>query len=138
MTRARDRIRKAVESRGYAVESLDWEPIYNAGEMMGYGGGWVLVVDRPYVANTFPGDELGGQSTDELLADIDWSLKPSEPCDCDPVRPGRHPALGIVGDPDDGLHRPGCRWHLAYHLRWWRTSSDLTTTEPTETEERHG
>lgn len=41
-TRTRRRIRKAVESRGYSVVDIAWEPIYNAGEMMGYADGWYV------------------------------------------------------------------------------------------------
>ena len=38
-SRARRRIREAVESRGYAIESIEYEPWYNAGEKCGIGGG---------------------------------------------------------------------------------------------------
>ncbi|WP_159794492.1 hypothetical protein [Puerhibacterium puerhi] len=123
-SRPRRRIREAVESRGYRVKSLEWEPIYYAGEMSGYAGGWTLALDRPYVPNTYPGDELGGLSVEVTLADIDWSLRPSEPCGCYPEdRPGRHPLHRIKGDPERPLHEPGCRWHIAYRPRWWKDSS---------------
>lgn len=120
-TRARRRIRKAVESRGYAVESMDWEAIYDAGEKMGLAGGWRVTVDRDYVPNTIPGNELYGLSVEEVLADIDWSLQPAEPCDCDQGdRHRRHPLLPIKGDPERGLHDPECKWHIRYRLRWWK------------------
>lgn len=45
-SRARRRIRQAVESRGYALVSLDYEPWYNAGEMCGIGGEWSCRLDR--------------------------------------------------------------------------------------------
>lgn len=118
-TRARQRIRKAVESRGYAVEELYWEPIYYAGEGFGMAGGWYLQIDRPYAERTYPGDELGGLSVEELLADIDWSLEPPEPCACD----RRHNAItaaGVKGDPQKTTHDPSCKWHISYRLRWWK------------------
>uniref|UniRef100_UPI001A7E0D39 hypothetical protein n=1 Tax=Mycobacteroides abscessus TaxID=36809 RepID=UPI001A7E0D39 len=57
-TRARRRIREAVESRGYAIESIDYEPIYNAGEMAGLAGGWWVELDRPFLERCFPGNDL--------------------------------------------------------------------------------
>lgn len=119
-TRTRRRIRKAVESRGFKVENLEWEAPYDAGQ--GYGGGWTVVVDRPYALYTYPGNEMGGLSVDDALADIDWSLRPTEPCACYPNdRRGRHAALRIKGDPEHPLHEPACRWYIAYHLRWWNS-----------------
>lgn len=110
-TRARRRIRLAVESRGFTLESLDWEPAFNAGEKMGLAGGWS--------GTTWPGNEFGGLSVDECLADIDWSLSPAEPCEC--RRPdGFHPLGRLKGWPSKvGMHDPGCQWHIKYHLRWW-------------------
>lgn len=118
-TRARRRIREAVESRGYAIETIDYEAPYNAGEMMGLGGGWWITLDRPYLERSFPGNELGGLSVDEVLADVDYWLKPDSPCACDLSR--RHPiiAANVKGDPQRPTHDPGCRHHIKYHLRWW-------------------
>jgi hypothetical protein len=118
-TRARRRIRLAVESRGYAVEELEWEPIYNGGEMCGWCGGWTLIMDRPHVPNCIPADDLYGFSVDELLAQIDYWLKPDEPCDCD----REHSALlaaRVIGDPPKPTHAPECRFHIPYRLRWWQ------------------
>lgn len=123
-TRTRRRIRKAVESRGYSVKHLDYEAPYDAGEKMGLGGGWWLILDRPYVPNTFPGDDLGGLSVDELVAQIDVWLRPTEPCGCDQgIRWGDHPrdpTHPLKGDPQTTLHEPDCRWYLGYHMRWWK------------------
>lgn len=105
MSRARQRITAAVESRGYKVKEIAWEPIYNAGEMCGLAGGWDLVVDRPYIKNTFPGDELGGLSVEEVLADIDYWLAPSEPCDCDREHNAMF-AAGLINDPQKPTHAP--------------------------------
>lgn len=117
-TRARRRIRQAVESRGYAIESIDWEPIYCAGEMMGHAGGWWIELDRPYLERCYPGNDLGGYSVDEVLAQIDYWLKPESPCDCDrshdPMTAHR-----IIGDPKKPTHGPDCQFHIKYHLRWW-------------------
>jgi hypothetical protein len=118
-TRARRRIREAVESRGYAIESISYEPWYNAGEMMGIGGGWFVELDRPYLANCIPGNELGGLSVEEVLADVDYWLKPDSPCACDLTR--NHPiiAAGIKGDPQRPTHDADCPHHIKYRLRWW-------------------
>ena len=62
-TRARRRIRQAVESRGFKVEALDWEPIYDSGEMGGAAGGWSLYLDRDCFENTHPGNDTSTRST---------------------------------------------------------------------------
>lgn len=122
-TRARRRIRKAVESRGYAVESMEWEPIYNAGEMMGLAGGWWITLDRDYLPRTTPGNDLGGLSVEEVLAEVDYWLEPTEPCDCDQLSASglnrRAPNRPLKGDPQRGLHDPECKWRIPYRLRWW-------------------
>lgn len=122
-TRTRRRIRKAVVSRGYAIKELEWEPVYNAGEMCGLAGGWYLQVDRPYVERTFPGDELGGLSAEELLADIDHDLRPAEPCECDR---DHHAVMraGRINDPQKTTHDADCKWHIPYKLRWWKDKPD--------------
>lgn len=127
-TRARRRIREAVESRGYSVESLDWETPYYAGEGMGMAGGWELILDRPCFENTHPGDDLGGLSVDELIGVIDWSIVPPQPCDCYPDgrRPRRLPTHPLVGDPSEPLHAEGCRWRLTYRLSWWPKPEAVT------------
>lgn len=121
-SRARRRIRKAVESRGFKVLSMDWEPWYPGGEMSGICGGWTVLTDRPLNANTNYGDEAGGLSVEEVLADIDWAFEPTKPCGCYPkYRSGRHPAHAIIGDPQFPLHEPSCRWYIRYRLPWWTT-----------------
>lgn len=117
-TRARRRIRQAVESRGYSVEFIDYEPWYNAGEMMGIGGGWTVEVDRPYLQNCWPGNELHGLSVEEILADIDYWLKPAEPCGCD-LKHHASLAANVKGDPQRTTHDPDCRHHIKYRLPWW-------------------
>lgn len=117
-TRARRRIRKAVESRGYAVTAITYEPWYNAGEMMGIAGGWSVALDRPYLERTWPGDDLHGLSVEEVLASIDYWLKPEDPCECarthDPII-----AAGLKGDPKRPTHGAECPHHIKYHLPWW-------------------
>ena len=117
-TRARRRIRQAVESRGYAVATLDWESIYNAGEMMGLAGGWGLTLDRDYLPNTSPGNDLGALSVEELLAQIDYWLKPDGPCECDRSHSADR-AAALINDPQKPTHGPECRWYIPYRLRWW-------------------
>jgi len=119
--KTRRRIRKAVEARGFGIESIEWEPVYDGGEMSGWSGGWTVITDRPYRQSYF---ELYGLSVEEVLADIDWSLQPAEPCGCYPEdRPDRHPLNTIKGDPSRPLHEPDCRWFIAYRLRWWKDAS---------------
>lgn len=117
-TRARRRIREAVESRGYQVETLEWEPIYYAGEMEGDAGGWLVILDRPYLERTRPGDELYGLSVEEVLAAVDYWLPPAEPCECDrahdPIA-----AVRVKGDPQRPTHGIDCPHHITYRLRWW-------------------
>lgn len=113
-TRARRRIRKAVESRGYSLVSLEWEPWYDAGEMAGIGGGWYGELDRPFVPNTRPGNDIMGLSVEEVIGCIDHQVAPPEPCGCP--------------EPDDFYmtarepchrHRAGCKWRLDYWFPWW-------------------
>ncbi|AYQ99727.1 hypothetical protein PBI_MANDA_41 [Mycobacterium phage Manda] len=122
-TRARRRIRQAVESRGYRVESIDYEPWYNAGEMMGIAGGWWIELDRPYVEHTFPGNDLQGLSVEEVIAQVDYWLKPAGPCGCDrnhdPLT-----ACRLINDPCKPTHDPGCPHHLKYHLPWWPAAGE--------------
>lgn len=118
-TRTRKRITKAVESRGYSVESMEYEAPYYAGEMSGYAGGWTVVLDRPYLPNTSPGDEFFGFSVDEVLAEIDYWLRPTEPCPCDREHNAMQ-AARLKNDPQRPTHDPTCSFHIAYRLRWWK------------------
>lgn len=124
-TRARRRIRRAVESRGFKVLSIDWEPWYNGGEMSGICGGWTVLTDRPWEPNTNYGDEAMGLSVAEVLAWIDYFFKPSEPCGCYPGdRPDRMPMNLLKGEPEGVLHKPECHWHIDYRLPWWKPATD--------------
>lgn len=116
-TRTRSRIRRAVESRGYEVAELTYERPYYGGEFEGTCGGWWLWLDRDHTPNAHPGNDLMAVTADELLAYIDYQLKPTEPCEC-PTR-SHHPLIRLKGDPQGTLHEPGCRWHIAYRLYWW-------------------
>lgn len=135
-TRTRRRIREAIESRGHHVISMKWEPIYNGGEMSGLCGGWTVLTDAPWIANTNYGDEVYGLNVEDVLAGVDWSWPPPEPCGCYPEdRTGRHPSHTIKGDPERPLHEPTCRWFIDYHLPWWpkvdRNYPPGATTQPT-------
>lgn len=122
-TKARRRIREAVESRGHSVEEMTWEPIYYEGEKSGMGGGWWITLTEGYGHNG-QYDDLYGLSVEEVLASVDYSLRPSGACDCDQgMRPGsdipRHPLIRLKGQPEKPLHEPSCKWYIAYRLRWW-------------------
>lgn len=72
-TRARRRIRKAIEERGYTLTSLVWEPWRPGSEMEGMDGGWYGEVE--------PSDGLFmnhvmGLSVDEVLESIEQLLPP--------------------------------------------------------------
>lgn len=128
-TRARRRIRKAVENRGFKVLSMEWEPWYNAGEMSGLAGGWSVETDRPWEPNCNYGSEAYGLSVEEVLACIDYFFTPNEPCSCySGERPDRMPMNLLKGEAEGVLHKAECRWHIEYHLPWWTRP---TTGEPT-------
>jgi hypothetical protein len=46
-SRARKKIRQAVEAKGYTITRFDWEPIRPGGEKEGLEGGWYLEVRAP-------------------------------------------------------------------------------------------
>lgn len=121
-TRARRRIRQAVESRGYTVRSLDWEPWYNAGEMSGLAGGWMLLLDRDYLPNTTPGNDLCALTVEELLGEIDYWLVPEGDCGCDRSHSSTM-AARVINDPQKPTHGLGCRFHIRYRLPWWPAPS---------------
>ena len=86
--------------------------------VMGIGGGWMIVLDRPYSKSPFADNDFGALSVEEVLAHIDYRLPPDGPCDCDrshdPIRASR-----LKGDPCRPTHDPGCPHHLKYRLPWW-------------------
>ena len=51
MSKNTEKITKALESKGYAVEEIDWEPIGGAPIMEGPSGGW-------YVSFALPDDDV--------------------------------------------------------------------------------
>lgn len=119
-TRARQRIRKAVENRGFKVLTMDWEPWYNGGEMSGICGGWLVETDRPWEPNCNHGSEATGLSVDEVLAYIDYFFTPDDPCDCYPGNsPDRMPMRLLKDEAEGVLHNPKCRWRIEYRLPWW-------------------
>lgn len=119
-SRARQRIRKAVESRGFKVLSMDWEPWGQAMEMSGVQGGWMVITDHPLIPHTNYGDEVCGLSVEEVLADIDYQFAPTEPCGCYPEnRQNTHPLIRLKGDPERPLHEPTCQWFIDYWMHWW-------------------
>ncbi len=121
-SRRRRRIREAVESRGHKVIEMNYEAWYDGGEMSGICGGWTVLTNAPLKPNTNYGDEVGGLSVEEVLADIDWWYPPAEPCDCYPDdRKGRHPAHNLRDEPERPLHEPTCRWFIRYRLPWWKS-----------------
>lgn len=122
-TRARRRIRKAVESRGYGILNLEWESWYETGE--GPGGGWSMILDRDYLPNTRPGNDMYALSVEELLAEIDYWLKPDGDCGCDRT----HSAGGaarLINDPKKPTHGADCEWHIRYRLPWWTPAGSET------------
>lgn len=113
-TRARRRIRLAVESRGYQLVRLDWEPWYNAGEKSGIGGGWYGEMDRHVRANMHPSNDIMGLSVDETVAHIDHFVDAPEPCDCP-----NPDDFWLTSQTPVFRHQPGCKWRLRYWLSWW-------------------
>lgn len=107
-TRARRRIRRAVESRGRTLRTLEWEQPYMGGEMEGVCGGWWGTTDD----ERYP--EVMGLNVDDVIACVDSWLVPTEGCLC--RSPERPPMLSAE---PGWCHEPTCKWHLPYHLRWW-------------------
>lgn len=127
MSRQRDRIQSAVESRGYGIEQLDYETPYNGGEMCGWCGGWTLILDRsPHPTNDYR--DHYALSVDEMLAHIDYGLPPPEPCGCDREHSAMT-AARLINDPERPTHGPECKWHIRYRLRWWKSVASSLTTE---------
>jgi hypothetical protein len=118
-TRGVRRIRKAVESRGYGLASVEWEKLNGYGE-----GGWFITLDRDYLPNSHPGNDLCAETLDDLIAYIDHQLKPAEPCACGRTH---HPLIVLKGDPPIPLHDESCPNFLRYRLAWWPvpTSADV-------------
>lgn len=72
-TRARRRIREAVEARGGSVESMEWQPIGQMVEMQGREGGWTVFARMPRKdapGKTFE-DHFTGYSVDDVLGLIE-------------------------------------------------------------------
>lgn len=124
-TRARRRIRKAVESRGFKVTDMEWEPWGQAAEMCGIPGGWTVKTDAPFWERTNYGNECCGLSVEEVLAEIDWTFdRYTDDCGCYPDgREGRHPAHSLKDEPYRPLHEPDCQWFIAYSLPWWNAQA---------------
>lgn len=65
-TRARRRIRAAVEAACRQVEEITWEPIRPGSEMAGADGGWTVIATD--------GKHALGYNVDEVVAAIDrWA-----------------------------------------------------------------
>ena len=113
-TRARRRIRRAVEARGYQLVRLDYEPWHDAGEKAGIGGGWYGELDRPFLPNTWPGNDICGLSVEEVLWSIDHFVRPPEECGCPQPE-----YVGIYPPSPMWEHTATCRYRIAYWLKWW-------------------
>lgn len=112
-TRARRRIRQAVESRGFKLVTLDWEPVSAGSEMGGSCGGWYGRVDRPTDDHTWPSNEVMGLNVDSVIAWVDCFFPTPEPCDC---TSGVSP---FYSHEPVSMHDPDCKWHLDYWMPWW-------------------
>lgn len=120
-TRARRRIRQAIESRGHVLDELEWEPWSLGGEKEGMLGGWSGATVEDFMPNTTPGNEFYGYDVEECLAHIDWAIEPPEPCACE--RPRFHsPLSNIRGALEIGMHDESCRWFIRYRLKHWSRS----------------
>lgn len=86
MSRARQKIIEAVESRGYTVHDLEWEPWGQAAEKEGIPGGWTLRVEPdPSPPGSTGYGWFGGLSWQEAVENIERWLparadsQPEEP-----------------------------------------------------------
>jgi hypothetical protein len=119
-TRARRRIREAVESRGRVLTRLTWEPWGAAAEKEGIPGGWYGEL-QPVGTDTRAAigigiDDVMGLSVEETIAWVDEFLLPPEYCGCTASHSPLHP---LIGEDERGLHGPHCKYHLRYRLPWW-------------------
>jgi hypothetical protein len=120
-SRARRRIRRAVESRGHTVTSMEYKPWYNGGEKSGICGGWSIQFS-PGLVRSFIRINVFGLSVDEVLAAIDYWLPPAGPCDCD-RKHDPMTACRIKGDPKKPTHGAECPHHIRYTLPWWKKNT---------------
>src|SRR5678815_4529158 len=110
-TRARRRIREAVELYGYRLIRLDYEPMSAGAEKAGPDGGWFGEIERADGLKEDPlssGDHaVLGYNVEHALDWIDQFVKPVEPC-------------GDVWTTENALarrraqvqtHGPDCRYH---------------------------
>lgn len=118
-SRARRRIRKAVELYGYRLDSLEWEPVGLGAEMEGPSGGWRGEITFP--DGRSPDMNAGegecyvlGYSVDHVLDWIDLFVRPVDPCGC--------PQSDYVARQRAQIqtHGPECRYHLTYSLPWFK------------------
>ena len=114
-TRARRRIREAVEARGYTLTRLTWEPWGAAAEKSGISGGWECQVSPRPIENFYGSEDFCGLSVEELLQYLDQFLPPREPCEC--PKQDRSPTL----EPFTPIffHTEACPYRIRYWLRWW-------------------
>ncbi len=118
-SRARRRIRQAVELYGYRLVRLDWEPVSAGAEKSGPDGGWFGEIERAdgVVSDPLSGGDHAvlGYNVEHALDWIDEFVKPVEPC-------------GHSWTIENSLarkraqvqtHPEGCRYHLTYSLPWF-------------------
>ena len=108
-TRARRRIRQAVELFGYRLVSLDWEPLGIVVEKSGQEGGWYGMIDPPYRH----GIDILGYNVEHVLDWIDEFVDPIDPCGCKWADPLARKRAQVQ------THGPDCRYHLTYSLPWF-------------------
>jgi hypothetical protein len=109
-SRARRRIREAVERFGYQLVSLEWEPIGMGAEMCGPSGGWTGDIEGP---EGIEYSAVMGYNVEHALDWIDDWVKPVEPCAC--------PKADRLGRQRAQLqnHTANCRYFLTYRLPWF-------------------
>ncbi len=78
-SRARRKIREAVEARGYTIHDLTWEPWGRAAEKEGIPGGWWFRVGPDPTPHGSSGlDWFGGLSWQEAVANVEEFLPSRE------------------------------------------------------------
>jgi len=119
-SRARRRIRKAVELFGFRLVSLEWEPITAGAEKSGPCGGWLGYIERQdggMIDAHWTGSPgrvgVAGYNVEHVLDWIDEFVRPVDPCVCPRADPVARQRAQLQN------HTADCRYYLTYRLPWF-------------------
>ncbi len=70
MSRSKEKIRKAIEAKGWTILELDWEPIGPAMEKCGPDGGWSIMIEKEVPDKPYEFEHLMGYNIGEIMDQI--------------------------------------------------------------------